>query len=360
MITFLETKPTYDEIDFPNDILRKMIHVNFSNLQNMMVYGKGGCGKTVHIYSFLASLLGTKDIYSIKTTIYEEDRKEIQYRYSPYHIEFSPLDLMTHESLFIKDFLKEYVKSKNVSFDIPKLVYIKNAEHLSENSQKSLGIMIEKNIESVRFIFECNTISPFLESIRGRFCKVRIGYPSKEQIDGVIRKIIVDKFQREVREEELVECYRIGEFYQNHMKHIFSSLFSYLITGKWIYISAMHKIDRLLEIIQNENIENSHFERIREIIQELYIDCVSHDIILPYMMKKLFQKYQNQDERKCHELASLWAHYDRIMKMGNKSTMYLECFIVNIIEVLHFSKNEKVEEKMKVSKKSGYKKKSLK
>lgn len=361
MITFLELKPNYDEIDFPSELLRRMIHVHIYDMQNMMVYGKGGCGKTVHIYAFLASLLGTKDIYSIKTNVYEEDRKEIQFRYSPYHIEFSPLDLMTHESVFIKGFLKEYVKSMNVSFNIPKIVYIKNAEHLSENSQKALGIMIEKNIESVRFIFECNTISPFLESIRGRFCKIRIGYPSKEQIDGVIQKMVFQKFKRDVTPEELLKCHEIGCFYQNHLKHIFGSLFSYMITGKWIYISAMHKIDLLIEMIGNENIELHDFEKIREIIQELYIECVSYDIIIPYMMKKIFEKYKNQEQR-CHEITALWVHYDNMMRLGNKTTMYLECFIIHMIELLHFSKKEveKIEEcekvEVKVVKKSGYKK----
>ena len=336
ILSFLETKPNWDNIDYKHPLLENILHYPIETLQNLMVTGIHGCGKTVLIYSFLSSLLGTKDVYSIKSATYEEDRKEIQYRYSPYHVEFSPLDLSSYENIFIKGFLKEYVKSKNVSHNIPKIVIIKNAEYLSTNSNKALGIMLEKNIESARFIFECRTTTPFLESLRGRCVRIRVPYPSRLQIENSLERLVITHFERELLEEEKMKCFEYSEYFGNNMKHIYGILYTYLITGEWIKLSSITKIENLYEIVIDKNVKNGTFEQIRELVQELYIELAQLENIFEYITKKLVERYKN-DRNIVIQIIELSSKYDVSMKKGNKLTIHLESFLIHLIEILHFT-----------------------
>jgi hypothetical protein len=334
IFSFIETKPNYDEIDFQNIHFQALLNGTIHEMQHLMVYGIDGCGKTTQIYSFLASLLKTKDIYSIQSAIYEEDRKEIHYRYSPYHIEFSPLDLSSYESIFVMGFLKEYVKSKNVGHDIPKIVYIKNAEHLSFKSNKALGTMLEKNIESARFIFECRTTSPFLESLRGRCVKIRMPYPKEEEIQNAMVRLFKKQYDQEIKKEDIQKAIETGEYFGKNMKHIFGALNTYYMTGEWVKLASNIKMDILVNFILDE--ENwgkySSYERIREIVQELYIDLIPLDQVLKYVVRKVSQKYHQHDFML--RVIQIAIQYDLSMKMGNKLTIHLETFIIHLIEIL--------------------------
>lgn len=344
MISFLETKPYYEDIDYSNEIFQRYLNVELQELPHMIVTGRGGCGKTVQIYSFLASLLKTKDIYSIKTTIYEEDRKEIHYRHSPYHVEFSPLDLSLYEGIFVFGFLKEYVKNRNVAYNIPKIVYIKNAEYLSESSQKALNIMLERNIDSARFIFECNQTSSFLRSLYGRCFRIRIFYPERNQIEDSMRKMVRKYFEKEIKKEDIDRCFEIASHFEDHMKHIYGPLFAYYVTGRWIQLTSIVKIDELVEIVLEKEVKMQSIVRIRELVNELYIDLVSFDRVIRYLLKKIFERYKDQNEI-CWKVTRLWVKFDEMMKKGNKITMHMECFLIYIMEVLHFGKKEEFKEK---------------
>jgi hypothetical protein len=341
IFSFVETKPNYEEIDFPNPNFDALLKVSIHELQHLMISGIQGCGKTTKIYALLSSILNTKDIYAIKSAIYEEDRKEIHYRYSPYHIEFSPLDLSSYESVFVMGFLKEYVKSKNVGHDIPKIVYIKNAEYLSQKSNKALGIMLEKNIDSVRFVFECQSTTPFLESLRGRCVRIRIPYPQDDDIHNAMIRMVKKYYDRDITKEDVQEAMNMSQCFGNNMKYMFGSLNTFLITGKWVKLASSVKIDALIDFILDE--ENwtkiSSYERIREIVQELYIDLIPLEKVILYISKKIIQTYH--DEMLIHQVISLAAKYDISMKKGNKPTMHLEAFIIHILEILSTKFNKK-------------------
>ncbi len=333
--SYVETKPNYDEIDFPQFHFQSLLGISIHEMQHFMISGVQGSGKTIQIYSFLSSILGSKDIYSLQSAIYEEDRKEIHYRYSPYHVEFSPLDLSSYESIFIMGFLKDYVKSKNVGHDIPKIVYIKNAEYLSHKSNKALGIMLEKNIETVRFIFECRSTTPFLESLRGRCVQIRIPYPKEDKIRNAMIKMAKKYYQREITEDEMKRAIQIGECYGKNMKHIFGSLNTYFMIGEWIQLASSVKMNILVDFVLDEEnwTQYSSYERIREIIQELYIDLIPLEHVLLYLTKKVIEKRVKEEMMK-HQIIYIAQKYDLTMKKGNKPTFHLEAFVIHLIQIL--------------------------
>lgn len=335
LFSYLETKPDYDDIDFKNRHFDALVDVSIHELQHLMISGIQGSGKTIKIYALMASILKTKDIYAIKSAIYEEDRKEIHYRYSPYHIEFSPLDLSSYESIFVMGFLKEYVKSRNVGHDIPKIVYIKNAEHLSHKSNKALGIMLEKNIDSARFIFECQSTTPFLESLRGRCVRIRVPYPKEDDIDRAMIRLAKKFDNRDLTKSEMERAKEMNSYFGPNMKHIFGSLHTYMITGEWVKLASAMKMDILVDfVLEEENwTKTSSYERIREMVQELYIDLIPFDHVMRYLIKRIIKKYPKEEEM-MHQMIAYSAFYDKNMKRGNKPTLHLEAFILHILEIL--------------------------
>lgn len=359
MLTYLETKPYLHEIDFRIKIFESLSESSIHDLPNLLVYGVEGCGKSVKIYSFLSSLLKTKDIYNIKVRTFEEERRELTYRYSPYHIEFSPLDLASNEYIFIIHFLGDYVKMKNVGFDIPKIIYIKNADCLSKNSQMALRKMMEQNIDSCRFIFECKNLSSIIEPLRSRFLMIRVENPSLSDLKTVIFSFTKKYFDKDLKEEEYLKIIEMSRYYQYNMKHIFGILVCYLTTGDFLRLSYVDKMREIFEMMTSLEFYNDYFEKIRDIVQELYIELIPMSRVCSFLLKELLDYYQEDDKlypdrdnmlvsesslelsKKAKylklkmEIIKKTVYYDTLMKNGNKLSIHLESYIIDIIRIIH-------------------------
>ncbi len=336
MLTFLETKPKIDEIDFRIPILESLAESSIHDLPNLFIYGIEGSGKSVKIYSFLSSLLKTKDIYNIKVRTFEEERRELTYRYSPYHIEFSPLDLASNEYIFIIHFLGDYVKMKNVGFDIPKIIYIKNADCLSKNSQMALRKMMEQNIDSCRFIFECKNLSSIIEPLRSRFLIVRVENPPREEIKKIVFSFTQKYYGKELKDEEYQEIMKMAKYYQYNMKHIFGILVCYLTTGDFLRLSYVDKMKEIFDIMVSSYFRNEYFEKIRDIVQELYIELIPMSRVSSFLLKELLDYYHQEKYIKLKfEIIKKTVYYDSLMKNGNKLSIHLESYIIDLIRILH-------------------------
>ena len=180
-LSFYDDHPTLDDLDFKYDLIKNIPKVNINELVNLLFYGLHGCGKTTKIYALLSSMFG-KGVYDLKNIEYEEDRKTIIYRASIYHIEINTVTLGSNEKLFIGSFLKTYSETRNIGLNIPKIILIKNADLLSNQSQMALRKIIEKTNSSAKFIFEVSSLSKISEPLLSRFLLLRVTSPKKEEI----------------------------------------------------------------------------------------------------------------------------------------------------------------------------------
>ena len=327
-LSFFDNKPNLDELDFKHDILNKMGKLHIDQITNLIFCGLPTSGKTTKIYAFLASLFD-KRVYDIKNVEFEEDRKTMTYKSSIYHIEINPIHLGSNEKLFISSFLKLYVETRNIGLNIPKIVLIKNADLLSKNSQLSLRKIVESNSCTSRFIFEVSNMSGFAQALVSRCIIIRIKMPSIDEIKLCIKDLDKD-LDNDVIDMIIEESNKINLIL--NLKKIFGYYRYYKHTGKKFNFLYYEKFNDILNIINNKKISFVSLQKVRDIINEMYINLVSMDELLHFIFNKLNKSHNNEF---IFKLLDLTVICDKNLKKGNKDCLHLEYYIIAIIDLIH-------------------------
>jgi DNA polymerase III delta prime subunit len=337
-ISFFEEKPTIDELDFKNELLNKFIKIDIEEINNLLFYGPRGCGKSIKIYAFLASIFDKK-VYDIKNIIHEAEKKEMVYKMSIYHIEVDVEALGSNERLFINSFIKPYIETRNIGLDIPKIIIMKNADLLSNISQMMLRRLIEKNYMSVRFFFEASSLSRLAEPILSRFLIIRIHMPTLLEIKDALNKFIYKnalelyndtKTKNSVIDYILKESNKIDN--KPNLKKIFGFLRYYIATKKHFHFLYYDKFEELFELIIQKKISFVNLQKIRDIVNELYINNVQSTELIFYLFEKMIN-YKNDNDI-IRSILELTVECDINLKKGNKECLHLESYIIGIINLL--------------------------
>jgi replication factor C subunit 3/5 len=333
-INFLEDKPNLDDLDFKLDIIKPLKSVDIDELVNLLFYGVEGCGKTTKIYALLASIFD-KRVYDLKNVNFEEDRKVISYKSSIYHIEINPVNLGSNEKLFIHSFIKSYTQTRNIGLNIPKIILIKNADKLSSQSQMALRKIIEKTTHTCKFIFEANNLSSLSEPLRSRFLLIRVPLPNKENIKLCIKNYS-DRKNHNISSDiinEIIDesCIILNNY---NLKKIFGFYRYYVVTKKKFKFLYYDNFNEIYNLINNKKISFITFQKIRDIVNEMYINLVSMNELLMFLYNKFITQFSNNNEN-IKKIVNITSKCDNNLKKGNKDCLHLELYIISIIELLH-------------------------
>jgi replication factor C subunit 3/5 len=331
MLQFIETKPRLEDLDFQNESLTQMLNISIWDMPNLVFYGIPGCGKTTKIYSFLSSLLNTNEIYSLSYGTIEENRKEVQYQYSPYHIEFTPCDFRTSESDIFLHFLKDYVKHPNIVYNIPKIVYIKNANNLTYQSKMALRRIIEKSVVTTRYIFETSCLSSMESPLRSRLLGVRIPRPSIIEIRLSIKNYVENILQKTITKQEIDKCMELSAYFDYNLKHVYGIIMTYKYTGEWVLLHSCIQMNDLYEIYKKREMKDIHIEKAKEIMMELYIELIPMIHIIHYLYNRILTEYKNDIDLCCEVSEKTSKHLININK-GNKLIIHMEYYFIDILE----------------------------
>ena len=333
-ISFFDDKPTLYELDFRIPFLEKLSEININELLNLIVYGVPGSGKTTKIYAFLSTILD-KRVYDLKNIIFEEDRKIMNYKGSIYHIEIDPIQLGSNEKFFMQTFLKSYIETKNIGLNIPKIILIKNASFLSKQSQMMLRKMMDKTSLTAKFIFEISSLSNFLEPLISRSLLIRVVVPALEDVKLSIYNFLKNKnydIDTKIIDELIKESNEIYKIL--NLKKIYGYLRYYLLTKKKFELLYYNKFNEILNCINNKRISFITFQKIREIVNEMYINLVPMHELMDYLFNKLCDMHKDKTDF-IFKLIDLTTKCDRNLKKGNKDCLHLECYIISIIDLIH-------------------------
>ena len=332
-ISFFDDKPNLDELDFKLDTLNKFKKINIESMINLLFYGQPSSGKSTQIYAFLASILD-KRVYDLKNCCFEEDRKTMNYRASIYHIEINPIHLGSNEKLFIHSFLKSYVETRNIGLDMPKIVLIKDANLLSKQSQLALRRIIEKNSITTKFIFEVSSLSDFAEPLISRCLLIRVKIPSFDDI-----KKCLENFSKrhnfEISDKDINSIITESNKINNglNLKKIFG-FYRYFITAKkHFHFLYYDKFFEILNFILQKRISFINLGKIRDIINEMYINVIDMEELIYFLFNKLCEIYKDNNNF-LYNLLKLTTSCQLNIKKGNKACLHVEYYVISIIELL--------------------------
>jgi replication factor C small subunit len=332
-ISFFDDKPNIDELDFKCSILDKFKNINIDEMINLLFYGLAGSGKTTKIYAFLASLLD-KRVYDLKNMTFEEDRKSMPYKASIFHIEVDPINLGSNEKLFIHSFLKNYVETRNIGLDIPKIVFIKNSDKLLKQTQLSLRKIVEKNSSTCKFIFEVSELSNFSEPLSSRCLLIRVLLPKINEVE-VCLKNFSERRGYEITTEQIkkiiFESNRVNNLI--NLKKIFGFYRHYITTKKNFKFLYYDTFDEILNFINAKKISFVTLQKIRDLVNEMYINLVPMSELIIFLYNKMTYKYNNNLNFQ-YKLLDLTIKCDLNLKKGNKECLHVEYYIISIIDLL--------------------------
>jgi hypothetical protein len=100
---------------------------------------------------------------------------------------------------------------------------------------------------------------------------------------------------------------------------------------KFLYYDYFEEI---INLMNNKKISFISLQKIRELVNEMYINLIPMDELLLYIFNKFINKFIDNNE-----LSELFfketLKVDYQIKKGNKECLHIEYYIISIIEMLH-------------------------
>ncbi len=360
------TKPFYHELDFQSSYFKSYLDSistpfsedNFEtinknsiqHLQNILIFGPDGCGKSTQIYAFISSLFHSSLTYHLKNNIYENS---FQYKSSPFHIEFSVKTFKTTDITNNNkniEFVKYITQSNNIIFNIPKIIYIRDFDKSNSIIQKFFLRIFETSSSTSRFIIEITELSRLSNEFKSRFLQIAIKNPSIDSIFNVISTKYFSQdnpFPQKLFQHMLLYSHLHNFTFsssQKHynMKHIFGILQVYLSSLKNphmfetyyipVYIKKCIKIKNLIMNVSNQSFF-THMFQIRELLLDIFVNNVSLSVLHKFLVSHFVEYFHSlQHNDFIEELLLFSAKNDSLMNKSNKYVIFSETLILFIIK----------------------------
>jgi|SaaInlStandDraft_5_1057022.scaffolds.fasta_scaffold05037_5 DNA polymerase III delta prime subunit len=334
-ISFFEETPTINDIDFNNNFYKSFNFLNIENMPNLIFNGQKGSGKTIKIYSLLCSLLD-KRVYTIKNNEIELDKRIFKFKSSIYHLEIDCIELQNNERTFFNNYLKEYIDSRNIGLDIPKIIYLINIDKINKNSLLYLRKLIESTYQSCKYIFETNNISFIPESLISRFLIIRVKSPQRDEIELVIKNIIKNnklKITKKIINNIIDYDAKYKTYYD--LNNIFLALNYYIDTKEILKNNFYSIIDELINIILLKKLNFTITKNIKTICEKIFINCYDVNELINIISKILLDKYKNNIDI-CFKIIELSTACDHdLCRSTGKYFIHLENYFIKLILLLN-------------------------
>lgn len=331
MFSQLYRPKNIDQLSFNHDLTTKLQHIG---LQNYIIYGSAGSGKLTRVYCQLSKIFG-ESVNNTKLQTYSLTKSvDVSYKTSNYHIEINPSNYGTNDKNIICDFIGELAQMANVMTNGLKVFIIKDADKLSYKAQAAMRNLVESTHRTARYILTCTNLNRIILPLRSRFILLRNSLPDKIVVSEIL-KSIAEKNGIKTSTRAINIVITTGMKFTDliNLNHIINIFQLSYITCKYIRYdtSFTRYVDELIELIDQKFVLEN-IEKIREIIYIIYVSNVNITTILIYLTKHYLSTIVNEKYK--YQIVELGAKYESMMRRGNKEPLYLETFILNIVNIL--------------------------
>jgi len=321
------TPKTFNEFKIHLDIINKLKLLTKNEVPNIILHGAEGTGKYTLALNILSEIYGS-DIYNKNYTKINikinNNNKELKLVYSNYHYEIGVNKYLYNDKLSILKLIEHISNNRNVMTNSYNIIIIRNADHLSLESIKSLRRRIESLYTNFRLIITCHNSSKLRNIFGGQFLYINVPIPDNNSLFNFIKYISIE-------EKITINNSNINELIKQttNLNKLLLILEYSTITGKYIkYIDTIKKeIKDLVKLIFSNNIH-----MISKIKQNIYA-LTSKNINITYIFKEI---YNNINKSKLSsdcklEILKLCSIYNAKICNSYKEVIHLEALVLNIM-----------------------------
>lgn len=165
---------TLDNIVGNNEIILRLKNILYDgNMQNMIIHGPTGTGKTCSVHCLLRGV--------IPSNLYDD----------------AVLELNTSEDRgigVVRSRIKSFAQKKvQLTTGIFKVIVLDEADSMQQGAQQALRRIIELYSYNTRFIFICNEITEIIEPIQSRCCIFKFKCLENDEIKKVAENICINE-----------------------------------------------------------------------------------------------------------------------------------------------------------------------
>jgi len=185
----------------------------------------------------------------------------------------------------IRDKVKRFVQTKSMNPKTPKIVFLDEADYLSNSAQAVLRGMLEQYHTTSRFILTCNYLNKIIEPIKSRCKVIEFKYPNKEEIKE--RLIFICE-----NEKYIYEIGALDKIMKNNypmIRNMINEIQHQYLTYKKIEEKNILKQDELFDkiyyMIKKNKIEEARKEwigmgmNLESLLKHIYFSIIKDDII---------------------------------------------------------------------------------
>ena len=252
---------------------------------------------------------------------YKKKNEEIELFYSNYHYELDLYQFKFIDMYLIIEFIKQYTSNINIFTNTHNVIIIKNFQLASKNIQFALRRIMEKNINTCRFIFLINSLGNLEEALISRTILLRLNQIKDSEIKNILKNVInINKFS--VSTKNLNKIIAVSE--NDITKSL--CLLENCIDG--IEIENNYELDSLINLIETSNkildiniIRTKLYNILLYITPSLLIEKITLKILKDYDM--------NIDIR--NKILELACNTENNVNLGFRSIYHIEYFIIELI-----------------------------
>lgn len=283
-----------------NTILNKLS----KNIQNILLYGTAGCGKytrlKVLIQDYSNNILKIPlskckprainidtgyftNLPSSKSKIKEE---VIFCMTSNIHCEIEINQNKSGKGLI--KFLEYYSKTKNIKFNIKKIVILRNIEYLKKELQLSLRRLIEISSKNIIYLMTTRSLLKIIKPLKSRFLCLSVQSPTIDDTYNIINSICTIENKNVKDINKIINYSKFGSSGSINLHLMFLSLEGTFILKKKVYIPERVKcIMNLIESVKSGDMMNirNNLYKIYETKKKIFIDIIINDFYREFIIE---------------------------------------------------------------------------
>ena len=316
---------SFDDVKHNKKLIDKLkIYSEHKDIDNILLVGEKGSSKTTIANILLSNTFGN-EIYNLKKKIFEIDYKkkkeEIEVYYSNYHYELDLNNFNYVDSYIIIEFIKQYTSNKNIYTNKYNVLIIKNFQLAPKSIQYSLRRILEKYINTCRFILLSNKLAKIEDAIISRTLLLKLKKINESELKNILQGII-DSNKFLISSKDLNEIISLSNL--DIGKSI--CLLENIING--FHFEKNYDIIPLIElIVSSKKILDINLIRNKIYNILLYIDVSS--LIVEITLKILEDYDMNNTTR--NQLLEYASDAELNTILGFRSIYHIENFIIKLI-----------------------------